>query len=480
MDNEQEIQRIVSELDDSFTDLLCQLKEELKLKEVSQVTQYLRDRHLSYLSIEDLKGSNDCTELIDEKLDKYYDFLDCAVLTTIAKKFASSTLFESFTKYSKRAQDFRETKSVGDLRKCLQDMFRPHINNLDNAPQAHIDLQNAWSDMNIDKLRTLVKRFFPMSDRLALTKHIKITSASVHITYFMSESKNETQEIVEQLRNELSFMSYIGVCRLKVTGETIFQDENRSKIFIFEFAFLEAAAAGHDKAVGFLLDHVASDSALWANTVTITSKLTLKIKNQIVEVPLETLKKDTALTKLLLSYPEITSWSALSAASHNGHQKVTKLLLKKKANPNIRNNDGRTALMAASQNGHHQVVELLLKEKADPNIRNNDGRTALMAASQNGHHQVVELLLKEKADPNIKDNDGWTALMVASLNGHQQVVELPILKLLQIQHKPTRTILSISTKTIAVDYEISIYLSEPMEECTSFLMVDAIDLCLNF
>ena len=48
------------------------------------------------------------------------------------------------------------------------------------------------------------------------------------------------------------------------------------------------------------------------------------------------------------------------------------------------------------------MVELLLKEKADPNIQDNDGRTALMAASLNGHQQVVELLLKEKADPNIQ------------------------------------------------------------------------------
>ena len=116
--------------------------------------------------------------------------------------------------------------------------------------------------------------------------------------------------------------------------------------------------------------------------------------------------------------------TALMVASRNGHQQVVELLLKEKADPNIQNNDGRTALIVASQNGHQQVVELLLKEKADPNIQNNDGWTALMVASQNGHHQVVELLLKEKADPNIQDNDGRTALMVASQNGHQQVVEL--------------------------------------------------------
>ena len=99
------------------------------------------------------------------------------------------------------------------------------------------------------------------------------------------------------------------------------------------------------------------------------------------------------------------------------------ILLKKKTDPNLQDNNGETALMVASVNGHHQVVKLLLKEKADPNIEHNDGWTALMAASENGHQQMVEILLKEKADPNIQDNDGETALVAASKNGHHQVVD---------------------------------------------------------
>ena len=97
----------------------------------------------------------------------------------------------------------------------------------------------------------------------------------------------------------------------------------------------------------------------------------------------------------------------------NGHHQVVELLLKEKADPNIKDNNGQTALMAASLK---MVIikwwSYSLKKKADPNIPDSDGRTALMAASRKGHQQVVELLLKEKADPNIENNDSQTAALI--------------------------------------------------------------------
>ena len=61
--------------------------------------------------------------------------------------------------------------------------------------------------------------------------------------------------------------------------------------------------------------------------------------------------------------------------------KMVELLLKERADPNIQVESGWTALMAASENGHQQVAELLLKKKADPNIQHKNGWTALVAAS---------------------------------------------------------------------------------------------------
>jgi len=73
------------------------------------------------------------------------------------------------------------------------------------------------------------------------------------------------------------------------------------------------------------------------------------------------------------------------------------LLLAKKADVNVRNNNGQTALMLAATDGYREVVKLLLAKKALVNARDKNGRTALMFASQGGHRQVKKLLLRAGA-----------------------------------------------------------------------------------
>ena len=68
------------------------------------------------------------------------------------------------------------------------------------------------------------------------------------------------------------------------------------------------------------------------------------------------------------------------------------MLNNKKADPNIPDNNRRTALMFASFEGHLRIVELLLRGNANPNICNKQGSTALKFAMQNSHQQIVELL----------------------------------------------------------------------------------------
>ena len=56
------------------------------------------------------------------------------------------------------------------------------------------------------------------------------------------------------------------------------------------------------------------------------------------------------------------------------------------------NNTGATALMFASGHGHTKVVRLLIKARANKDIKNNHGETALMIANARGRKAVVELL----------------------------------------------------------------------------------------
>ena len=60
--------------------------------------------------------------------------------------------------------------------------------------------------------------------------------------------------------------------------------------------------------------------------------------------------------------------------------------------------DLSTALAIASQRGHKEIVRLLLRKKADPNIALEIGTTPLHLACLFGHPPIVEMLLHAKAD----------------------------------------------------------------------------------
>ena len=81
----------------------------------------------------------------------------------------------------------------------------------------------------------------------------------------------------------------------------------------------------------------------------------------------------------------------------NGQTEIVLLLLENGSNPNITDNDGKSALMAASLKGYTEIVHLLLEAGADPKV-DRKGAIALMFASMNGHSEVVKLLLAHNAD----------------------------------------------------------------------------------
>jgi ankyrin repeat protein len=124
-------------------------------------------------------------------------------------------------------------------------------------------------------------------------------------------------------------------------------------------------------------------------------------------------------------------WTALMAASKQGHVEVVKALLARGADPKDAaqggDNKGVTALMLASEQGHVEVVKALLAGGADPKYVAQDGLyngcTALMLVSEQGIAEVAKLLLAGGADPAAENGDGKTALMLATAGGHDAVVE---------------------------------------------------------
>ena len=93
-----------------------------------------------------------------------------------------------------------------------------------------------------------------------------------------------------------------------------------------------------------------------------------------------------------------------------GHVEIVKLLLENKAyiniqkkignfrgaDPNIKDDDGRTALIYAAGRGNTEIVQLLLDHRADPNALSKKRNNALMSAIDMKEIDVIKLLLNCK------------------------------------------------------------------------------------
>lgn len=108
------------------------------------------------------------------------------------------------------------------------------------------------------------------------------------------------------------------------------------------------------------------------------------------------------------------SWTALMVAAYFGIEEIVQVLLNSKANPNIKNKDGRTALMIASYANEVAVIHKLAEAQVELDAQDNDGWTALMWAVNSNHPEVVKALLQKGARRDIQDKTGRTALDYAN------------------------------------------------------------------
>ena len=132
--------------------------------------------------------------------------------------------------------------------------------------------------------------------------------------------------------------------------------------------------------------------------------------------------REGVVTRLLAAHADANvrgaRSSALGLAVETEHGGLVCELLDAGADPNWKNEeDGKTALMDAVSMGFHVIAVHLLAYDADPNLSDNEGRTAFVEAVARHEPEfdyVVAQMLAAKADPNSKDADGRTALMVAA------------------------------------------------------------------
>lgn len=120
------------------------------------------------------------------------------------------------------------------------------------------------------------------------------------------------------------------------------------------------------------------------------------------------------------------------AATHGNHVAVVDALLKAGADVNLRDNRLDNPFLYAGAAGLLDILKLAHAAGADPTITNRFGGTALIPAAERGHVEVARYLLTETAvDINHINNLGWTALLEAIILAdggprHQEIVRLLI------------------------------------------------------
>ncbi|KAL5005536.1 hypothetical protein ScPMuIL_018992 [Solemya velum] len=104
-------------------------------------------------------------------------------------------------------------------------------------------------------------------------------------------------------------------------------------------------------------------------------------------------------------------YTALHYSSRSGFNSVCTLLLKRGANVNcVTRSGGVTPLHRAAYCGHIDTVEILLNSRANPMLRDGDGKVPLHKAIENSQFEVVQRLLSVCPESaHIADNKGRTA-----------------------------------------------------------------------
>jgi len=100
--------------------------------------------------------------------------------------------------------------------------------------------------------------------------------------------------------------------------------------------------------------------------------------------------------------------------------------LERGADPNVKDDGGRTPLHWAAQQGLLDIVRLLLRFGARVNLRDSLGFTPLAVAAGEGYESLVRQFVAAGASPDLRihSNEGGTALHLACSWGRSRVVRI--------------------------------------------------------
>lgn len=120
-----------------------------------------------------------------------------------------------------------------------------------------------------------------------------------------------------------------------------------------------------------------------------------------------------------------TGNNALLNGVKKDFEQIVKVLLERKANPNISDSDGKTPLHIATQKRNIIMTRMLLNANCNTvNSQDSKGNTPLIYACYNECSEIVEELLNYGADPNIYNYIGETPLQIVFNVSNYRIIHL--------------------------------------------------------
>ena len=116
-------------------------------------------------------------------------------------------------------------------------------------------------------------------------------------------------------------------------------------------------------------------------------------------------------------------FTPLILACYKGNTEVAIYLIEKVKDINYTSSNG-TALAATVVKGNNRLAKILLENRANPNLADATGLTPLIYAIQFKNKELVELLLKYKADKKLADTSGKMPFEYAVFTKDQEIINL--------------------------------------------------------
>ncbi|XP_046341648.2 uncharacterized protein LOC124122611 isoform X1 [Haliotis rufescens] len=154
-----------------------------------------------------------------------------------------------------------------------------------------------------------------------------------------------------------------------------------------------------------------------------------KLLNHIVEAVLNVGDIITVKAVLLNDSVDINirlkrGRTPLMVVARHGHKKVFDLLVSKRVDVSLVDDDGNNILHLACQGGHVDIVKSILsKDMQNINSKGQYGRSAVMEAAWRGDKDLFDVLVRGGADLSLVDDLGNTILHLACIGKNEEIVQ---------------------------------------------------------